>query len=154
MEVDNVNKKAAGEPAEIFDAVHRIMHLFRSEQYRVLRGGPCEITHLEGRLLGFFAAHPGATLRDLVAHLKQDKGQLARLVKSLREQGLLEGRGDGADRRAVRLELTATGRQVHRLLRRQVEKLSALAVDGLGARERAELARLLRHVRGNLESAG
>lgn len=150
MKVDNVNKKPGSGTAEVFDSVHRIMHLFRSEQYRVLRDGPYELTHMEGRLMGFFARRPGATLRDLVGHLKQDKGQLARLVKSLREQGLLSGKDDEGDRRSVRLELTPEGKKVHRMLRRQVGKLSDRAVQGLSRKERAELVALLRRVRGNL----
>jgi DNA-binding MarR family transcriptional regulator len=149
MKVENVNKK----PGEVFDLVHRIMHLFRSAQYRVLKDGPYELTHLEGKLLGFFAHHPGATLRDLVAHQKQDKGQLAKLIKSLREQGLLQGEDDEADRRSVRLSLTSEGAAVHRDLRKQVARLSALAVEGLSAAQRGQLAELLEQVRENLEGA-
>lgn len=149
MKVENVNKK----PGEVIELVHRIMHLFRSAQYRVLKGGPYELTHLEGRLLGFFANHPGATLRDLVAHQKQDKGQLAKLVKSLREQELLQGANDETDRRSVRLSLTAQGRAVHRTLRKQVEHLSAVAVDGLSAPQKEQLVKLLDKMRDNLESA-
>lgn len=149
QKVDIVNKK----PEEIFELVHRIMHQFRSAQYRVLKGGPHELTHLEGRLLGFFAHHPGATLRDLVAHQKQDKGQLARLVKSLRDQGLLQGEGDAADRRSVRLSLTPEGEAIHKTLRRQVASLSGIAVKGLSGAECGQLAALLGQVRTNLEEA-
>lgn len=151
---DIVNKKTAGKKsAEVFDAIHRIMHQFRSAQYRVLRDGPHELTHMEGKLLGYFSHHPDSTLRDLVAHLKQDKGQLGRLIKSLKEQGLLEGRSDEGDRRSVRLRLTAEGKKVHQTLQHQVGRLSDLAVEGLTAGQRAELVDLLQHVRTNLEKA-
>lgn len=146
-QVENVNKKAE----DVFEQVHRIMHLFRSAQYRVLRGGEHELTHLEGKLLGYFAQHPGATLRDLVAHTKQDKGQLAKLIKSLREQGLLDGVADARDRRSVRLSLTPEGEAIHKILRKQVGKLSAVAVNGLTEREKDDLLKLLERVRGNLE---
>ena len=149
MKVDIVNKK----PPEVFDLIHRIMHQFRSAQYRVLKDSPYELTHLEGKLLGFFSHHPGASLRDLVAHLKQDKGQLAKLVKSLREQGLLKGEGDEADRRSVRLSLTEEGEAVHKALKKQVGRLSALAVKGLTAAEHEQLRTLLDRVRGNLDVA-
>lgn len=147
--VDNVNQK----PAEVVDLVHRIMHLFRSAQYRVLKDGDYELTHLEGKLLGFFSRHPGATLRDLVAHQKQDKGQMAKLVKSLREQGLLQGESDAADRRSVKLSLTAEGEAVHKTLRKQVMRLSALAVAGISPEEHEKLTGLLEQVRDNLEGA-
>ena len=61
--VDNVNKESSS-PAAVFEAIHAIMHLFRAEQYRVLRDGPHDLTHMEGKLMGFFAENPGATLRD------------------------------------------------------------------------------------------
>ena len=147
--VDIVNKK----PAEVVDLVHRIMHLFRWAQYRVLKDSAYELTHLEGKLLGFFSHHPGATLRDLVAHQKQDKGQLAKLVKSLREQGLLQGEDDEADRRSVRLSLTPEGEEVHKTLRKQVARLSTLAVKGLSPEEHEKLKDLLGQVRDNLEGA-
>jgi len=149
--VDQINKKPPREAEAVFDAIHTIMHLFRSQQYRVLRGSPYEITHLEGKLLGFFARHPGATLRDLVAHSGRDKGQLARLIRSLREQGILQGEGDEGDRRSVRLRLTPEGLRIHETLRKQVGRLSDRAVDGLSAEERSQLVDLLMRVQANLE---
>lgn len=149
--VDNVNKKPPAESKDLFELIHTIMHLFRSEQYRVLRDGPYELTHMEGKLLGFFSRHPGATLRDLVGHIKQDKGQLAKIIKSLREQGLLKGEGAEGDRRSVRLSLTAEGTAIHKTLRAQVDRLSKVAVKGLNAGERSQLASLLSRIRTNLE---
>jgi DNA-binding MarR family transcriptional regulator len=86
-----VNSKK-NSPDEIFEAIHTIMHLFRSEQYRALRDGPYDLTHMEGKILAFLARNSGATLSELVAHSGRDKSQLARLIKGLREQGLLRGR--------------------------------------------------------------
>ncbi len=150
--VDKINKKSPGKTDDIFSSIHKIMHLFRSEQYRVLRNGPYTVTHLEGKLLGFFARHPDATLSDLVLHLKQDKGQLARLVKSLRAQGLLEGEGNTADRRRVKLRLTAEGKSIHQALQQQVQALSKLAIRGLSTDQRSLLVDMLHQVRSNLES--
>lgn len=150
--VDIVNKKSLKESEDVFESIHTIMHLFRSEQYRVLRDGPHELTHMEGKLLGFFERNPGATLRDLTGHTRQDKGQLARLIKSLREYGLLEGRDDEGDRRSVRLHLTTEGLAIHQKLRQQVGRLSEIAIKGLSSSERTQLVTLLHQVRGNLES--
>ena len=151
--VDKVNKKPAKESEEVFESIHLIMHLFRSEQYRVLRDGPYELTHMEGKLLGFFYRHPASTLSDLMGHLGRDKGQLARLIKSLREQGLLEGKNDESDRRSVRLSLTPEGQTIHKTLQRQVAKLSEVAVEDLDPDERRQLVALLQRVRANLEAS-
>ncbi len=152
--VDNVKKKSPKEADDLFEAIHTVMHLFRSEQYRALRDERNDLTHMEGRILGFFARNPGATLRDLVEHSRQDKGQLARLIKSLREHGLLKGQSDEGDRRTVRLHLTAEGEAVHQILRHRMAQLSEVAIKSLSAGERRQLADLLHQVRTNLESAG
>ena len=106
---------------------------------------------MEGKILGFFIRHPGATLRDLVAHLRQDKGQLARLIRSLKDQELLEAQTDAGDRRSVPLHPTREGRSAHQILQRQVRKLSEVAIKGLSASERRQLVVLLHKVRSNLE---
>jgi DNA-binding MarR family transcriptional regulator len=128
------------------------MHLFRSQQYRGLPDGSHHLTHMEGKLLGFFARHPGATLSDLVAYSARDKGQLARLIKSLKEGGLLSVQKDQkSDRRSVGLELTRAGHAVHRTLHRHSERLAKFAVNDLDSEKRRQLLILLRQVKNNLE---
>ncbi len=150
--VDNVNKNPDDAPQEVFDSIHAVMHLFRAEQYRAFRDGPHPLTHMEGKLLGFFARRPDATLSDLVAHSGRDKGQLARLIKTLKDQGLLEASEAQTDKRSVRLRLTAEGRAIHQTLRRQSARLAKLAVKGLDAAECERLVALLARVKGNLEN--
>jgi DNA-binding MarR family transcriptional regulator len=149
--VAHVNKRIEPLADDVFAFIHTIMHLFRAEQYRVLREGRYDLTHMEGKILGFFNRHPGATLRDLVAHLKQDKGQLARLIRSLKDQGLLEAQAGARDRRSVPLQATREGRRIHQILQRQVRKLSELAVQGLDPDQRRQLVTLLDKVQGNLD---
>ena len=151
VNVAHVNKKHEPLADDVFASIHTIMHLFRGEQYRVLREGRYDLTHMEGKILGFFNRHPGATLRDLVAHLKQDKGQLARLIRSLKDQGLLEAQAGARDRRSVPLQATREGRRIHQILQRQVRKLSELAVQGLNPDQRRQLVTLLDKIQGNLE---
>jgi DNA-binding MarR family transcriptional regulator len=150
--VAHVKQRTEPRADAVFASIHTIMHLFRAEQYRVLREGRYELTHMEGKILGFFNRHPGATLRDLVAHLKQDKGQLARLIRSLKDQGLLEAQTAARDRRSVPLRPTGDGRRVHQILQRQVRKLSEIAIKGLNTSERRQLANLLDKVQSNLEN--
>jgi DNA-binding MarR family transcriptional regulator len=149
--VVDVNKQAGALADDVFASIHSIMHLFRSEQYRVLREGRYDLTHMEGKILGFFIRSPGSTLRDLVAHLKQDKGQLARLIRSLRDHGLLEAHASGRDRRSIPLQPTPEGRRIHQTLQRQLRKLSELAVKGLKPDERHQLVTLLDKVQSSLE---
>jgi len=148
---DNVNQ-SGGAPtdSDVLELVHRLMHEYRSLQYRQLRDGPHEITHMEGKVLWFFSRHPGATQKDLAQHSGRDKAQMARLIAGLRERGLLMAEVDEADRRNVKLSLSAAGQSVHRGLQQQGKRLSAKAVSGLSAAERQQLAALLQRVRDNL----
>ena len=104
--VDIVNRSAELADDDVLELVHAVMHDYRSLQYRALRDGPHDITHMDSKVLAFFGRHPGATQSDLAQHSGRDKAQLARLIKGLREQGLLDGVADAADRRNLRLTLT------------------------------------------------
>jgi DNA-binding MarR family transcriptional regulator len=146
-------KQAPARPEdEVFEAIHGVMHLYRSHQYRAMRDGSHELTHMENKVLGFFARHPDATQSDLVAHSGRDKAQLTRLIRGLRDKGLLDARVDEADRRSTRLQLTAEGEAIHADARQQAALLSSTAVAGLSKEECRQLVALLAKVRDNLDS--
>jgi DNA-binding MarR family transcriptional regulator len=148
--VDKVNHSGRRGEDDVLDLVHTVMHLYRSQQYQVLRDGPHDITHMESKVLWFFGRHPGSTQSDIVAHSGRDKAQMARLIKGLRERGLLEARADEEDRRNTKLFLTDDGVAVQRALSQQAKKVSAKAVAGLNADERDQLRSLLQRVKINL----
>ncbi len=153
-QVDNVNHmdSAPASVDAVIELVHAVMHQFRSRQFQALRDAAHDITHMEAKVMGFFARHPEATLSELVAHSGRDKAQLARLVKGLRERGLLLGEADAADRRNVHLRLSDAGRAVQRALHAQAHALNAHALDGLDERERAQLVALLGRLKANLDA--
>lgn len=148
-----IMRKPVDAADDVLERIHAVMHLYRAQQYRVRRDEPDAVTHMESKVLGFFARHPGATQSDLVAHSGRDKGQLARLIAGLRERALLEARTDEADRRSVRLQLSAAGQAADQALRRQARRLAGVAVKGLTEAEQDQLAALLDRVRANLEQA-
>jgi len=149
---DNVNHLGDG-PDDVLELVHRLMHDYRAMQYRTLRDGSVGVTHMEAKVLGFFHQHPRATQSELVQDNGRDKAQMARLIKALRDRGLLTAEVDEADRRIVRLSLSPAGQAVQRGLRQQSRRLSAKAISGLSEREQEQLVALLRRVRGNLNAA-
>ena len=152
--VDNVNhvgSPPASAAETMIDLVHTVMHQFRSTQYQVLREHAHDVTHMESKVMGFFARHAGATLSDLVAHSGRDKAQLAKLVKGLRERGLLDAETDAEDRRSVRLRLSAAWQAVQQALHAEARVLNERAVDGLSAQEQAQLVTLLTRVKANLD---
>ena len=150
--MSSIMQKVIDEASEIMESVHAIMHLYRSRQQRSLRGAEHELAHMEVKTLGFFARHPGASQSDLVAYSGRDKAQVARLIRSLRERGLLNAEADETDRRSTRLSLSAEGRELHVALHRNDGQLAAAALAGLSAAEQAALLGLLERVRANLEA--
>ena len=148
--IDIVNHAAKSADDDVLESIHAVMHLYRAQQYRVLRDGPHDITHMESKVLGYFGRHPGATQSDLAQHSGRDKAQLARLIKGLRDRGLLVAEADEADRRNLQLTLSADGRAVQSALHRQALRLGTRAVAGLNAQEREALLALLLRVKSNL----
>jgi DNA-binding MarR family transcriptional regulator len=151
--IDNVNHRG-GTAADdgVLELVHSLMHQYRARQYQVLRDGPHALTHMESKVLAYFARHAGATQSELAQHSGRDKAQLARLITGLRERGLLAGQADDSDRRNLRLSLTPDGQSVQRTLARQALRLNALAVTGLSQAEHQQLRALLLRVKDNLET--
>ncbi|MET3130089.1 DNA-binding MarR family transcriptional regulator [Oxalobacteraceae bacterium GrIS 1.11] len=145
---DNVNQSVQEDGA--LDLIHSIMHQYRSQQYQALRDGPHDITHMESKVLHYFERYPQATQSDCARHSGRDKAQLARLIAGLRARGLLDGVADAADRRNVRLSLTAAGTALQDVLRRQAERLNAKALQGFDEEQRRQLLTLLQQLKGNL----
>ena len=146
---DNVNHSASSENPDVLDLVHQVMHQYRSLQYQRLKVGAHGITHMDVKVLGFFVRHPRATQSDLAQHSGRDKAQLARLIKGLRDQGLLVAQVDDSDRRNVRLSLSIAGELLQRTLHQQAKALASQALKGLSASERRQLFELLDRLRMN-----
>jgi DNA-binding MarR family transcriptional regulator len=149
---DNVNQLKTKPQDEVLDLVHTVMHRYRSQQYQALRGSPHDITHMESKVLDYFGRHPGATQSDLSGHSGRDKAQLARLIKALRDRGLLAGNASESDRRSVHLTLTADGQSVLFTLQQQAQRLNAKAVAGFSKAEQRQFAEFLQRVKANLGS--
>lgn len=150
--VDEVNQNPPSPALEVLERVHAVMHLYRSAQQRSLRAGPHDLAHMEIKVLGFFARRPGATQSDLAAHSGRDKAQLARLIRGLRDRGLLDATADETDKRSTRLALSEAGKEMFAALHRHDGALAETALEGIAETERATLLDLLERVRANLEA--
>lgn len=143
--MDNVNQSGdEASPEAVFEVLHELMHLHRAQRQRAIEAAGLDVSPMEARALGFFARHPGATLSDLVAHSGRDKSQLARLIGSLRERGLLQAEADPQDRRNLRLAVTPEAEAIHRAMRAQMRRLAKAALAGMDEDERGRLLASLR----------
>jgi DNA-binding MarR family transcriptional regulator len=93
----------------------------------------------ESRVLFEIAVAGGATPRDVRARLGLDSGYLARMIRSLQRDGLVEEEPDPADRRTKRLRLTRAGRAEMRALDRLADGFAASTLEPLTEEQRARL---------------
>lgn len=149
--VDKVNHSDV--PDLVLERIHALMHRVRGLQQTMLAEVAPGLTHLEGRVLSHFARHPGGTQRELVAQSKRDKGQVARLVATLKERGLLDGTPDEHDKRVERLSLSEAGRSLHDVATRHRRTLARRAVKGLDVAQQTQLLELLEVLHLNLDDA-
>ncbi|PTX95136.1 MarR family transcriptional regulator [Spartobacteria bacterium LR76] len=150
---DNVNHKSLSKSEQVFEAIHHVTHLIRSGIFRVLRDSPYTLTHLEGKVLGYFSWHPGSTLGDAAEDMAKDRGQLAKVIRNLREYGLLTSLADETDRRKIKLVPTPQGEEIHNMVRKEISRLSEIAIQGLDAGQRRSLIATLARIQTNLEAS-
>ena len=134
----------------LLEQLHEVLSLFRSRLHERLRDEPSSVAGMEVRVLRFYARHPGASQSDLVQHSRRDKGQIARLVKSLIERDLLQ-RDTQAGRRGG-LELTAAGQALQSHLHQHHTELTNVLGAALSAQEREQLAVLLARLQQSLHN--
>lgn len=91
------------------------------------------------------------TPRGLTAWLGQTKGSVSQTINALVRKGLVERRGDAADRRVVRLMLTEAGER----LVQSTQPVSTEVLSALDANEREQFGRLIeKGLRAALQARG
>lgn len=136
---------------QIFEHLHLLMHQYRNLQYQALKESGSALSHQEHKALGFFKRHPGATLSDLVEHSGRDKAQLTRLIKGLRDRGLLLAQPHPHDKRSTCLTLSEEAKTVLNRLQQQIQQVNLQAVQTLALDERQQLLRALDKIKHCLQ---
>lgn len=150
--IDDIVSKAGILPDnDVLEAMHAVVHAFRSKLLRGETDQPRDLSPMEGKALGYFASHPGATQSDLATHAGRDRGQVARLIGGLKDKGLLLAVPDEADRRVWRLALSEEAQALHKVMQQRQTVLASVATHGMSDREVQQLIGMLRRVRENLQ---
>lgn len=131
--------------------MHMIMHRYRAKQFEMLRDGNYDITHMEAKVLSYVGRHPDAAQGDLQRFMERDKSQMARLIKGLRDKGMLTSHIDPDDRRSMRLTLTDEGLTLRKIMQQQGQSLTQLGITGMSDEEQRQLLSLVRRVYDNFE---
>jgi DNA-binding MarR family transcriptional regulator len=153
--VDKVNQPskprgAADIGEQLHAELHTLMHRIKRHLHHAARTLPEGLAPMEMRALAFFARHPGGSARDLVEHAGRDKAQVARLVRSLTERGLLAASASPQDQRVLCLTLTDAGLALQRQLAQARRRVDAALLAGLNAAEQQQMAQLLARMNDTL----
>ncbi|HEX6155688.1 MAG TPA: MarR family winged helix-turn-helix transcriptional regulator [Burkholderiales bacterium] len=106
----------------------------------------------EWRALAALYARRGCTTSQFAELATIDRTTLTRTVDRMQEAGWIERLADGADLRITRLALTAAGKKMFERIWPEVQRLNALALEGLPKSDIQALQRILERMHANLEA--
>jgi len=136
---------------EILEKLHLLVSVFHRRMHDSVREDGVGLAPMEARALRFLANHEGSTQRDMTQHTGRDKAQIARIVRTLLERGLVRGTPDPEDGRSQRLHLTSAGRAMQRRMQQHRARFEQALVRGFDGSEQtalvAQLERMVVNVR-------
>ncbi|WP_146360333.1 MarR family winged helix-turn-helix transcriptional regulator [Arthrobacter yangruifuii] len=97
-------------------------------------------------VLLYLSACPGASTGEVAEAVDASPAGLSGLLSRLERAGLLTRSPDPADRRIVRVHLTADGKAALGVVKSALSELNGKITDGFSAQELAVVARWLQHV--------
>lgn len=110
-----------------------------------------EFSLTEARVLWELAHQPQLSAVELSRELRLDGGYLSRLLRGLRERGLIKARANPADARQSLLSLTAAGRRAFAPLEQGSQMKTAEMLGKLNSAQQARLLRAMSEVQHLLE---
>lgn len=103
-------------------------------------------------VLAALAERDGRTPGEIAAAVQVTTPTIVKMATRMSAAGLLTRQRDTADNRLVRLYLTDAGRKVCGPLAKDLDQIEQRLVQGLSARERATLMRLIDRVSDNAQA--
>ena len=137
--------------SEVLERLHSLVTCFHRHMHEAVRDDGDGLALMEARALNFLARHEGSSQRELVLHAGRDKAQIARIVKTLHERGLLDSAPDPQDGRCQRLRLTPEGHTMHRRMQQHRMRFEQALTRGFDAAELAALQAQLERMQANVE---
>lgn len=98
------------------------------------------------------AGEKGLSTSQLASRLLASKGNITRLLDRMAQDGLIERRGDAADRRISKIRLSAKGAELFSRMAPAHEKWSHEVLGSTGIGDRDSLVTLLRRLHDHLDS--
>jgi len=133
---------------ELLEVVPQIMHLIRNEM-RSHRTPDLSVPQF--RVLAFINRNPGASLSAAAEHIGLTLPSLSNMMDGLVQRKLVNRQGSQADRRRVRLTLTARGRKVLATARTAAQAQLAGRLATLSEAEREQVIGAAQTLRRHLD---
>ena len=133
--------------------LYRLSRLLATGGHPVIRlcEGRYGITRREWRVLSLLAEQPGVLSSQLAQLAQLDRARTSRAITSLAAKGLLSREAGPADRRQVRLSLTAAGQALHDELFPQVASVNRELLAVLDEQEAAALQQALERLQARAD---
>lgn len=111
---------------------------------------PENLSITQGKTICILSAHGPMNQRQLGEHLSLEPATVARALDNLEQQGLVKREAFPGDRRAFLVHLTRSGAAKFPGLHQTILTVNQLALEGLSAKEIAQLSALLDKLNLNL----
>ena len=131
--------------SQILKDISRYGRLYRESQLL-----PMGTNSRTAMYLREIAAEPGISQEQLARRICVNKSNVARNAAAMEEEGLIERRSCGKDKRVLRLYLTEKGQALLPGIHRVMDAWEALLVAGLSPEEQQQLARLMTQMRTSI----
>ena len=102
-----------------------------------------DLTPVQFAMMDALAAEPGLDQASLARAIGKDRATVGAVAERLAKKGLIARTASAHDRRAIELELTGAGRELHARLAPRVAAIQADILPGLSEAERATFVALV-----------
>jgi MarR family transcriptional regulator, lower aerobic nicotinate degradation pathway regulator len=128
---------------EFVDALAELSFVIQGVLTRT--GGKHDLSHTQLRLLGILRDRQ-PSMQQLAHRLGLDKSSVTGLIDRAERRGMVRRETDPSDGRAVRVVITALGRELARQAAAEIRDALTVVTDPLSATQRAQLVRAARVV--------
>lgn len=153
--VDNVNQNSSqGMPINsLSDALQKVTHAYRSAMTLAIREAevPLPVTHV--RVLKAVSYMPDCTANAIAQRMRRDKAQITRVLNELLASGLINKRGNPADRRSQLLEPSIAGTAMMQRIKQLEQQTLARMTRDLNPDEVELFICLARRMTDNLDAS-
>ena len=134
--------------------IERTQQCLKRELRRSFREQGFNITPYQWIILYRLWQQEGLTQAEIADHTIRDKPTITRMIDVMEKHGLLVRKNDHNDRRAYKIYLTNSGRQLKERLPEVVASHIGKACRGIGKKELEVTLETLAKIRRNFESSG